>query len=286
MNKPTKPSTVTPAGISAEEWQARVDLAAVYRLFAHYGWDDVIYNHCAMRVPGRGAQVPDEAPRAPVHRGDGVQPRQGRHGRRPRRESAGVNRPGFTLHGGVLSAVPDVNCAVHVHTETGMGSPGSSPACAWCRSRRCASTSASAITPMKASPRILLSARASIRRSAKPRADHAQSRRGHRRQDCARGLRADEIPAGGGQHPAPDGSDRRRADRNPARRSARRSPRNTRSTTAAAARPTGPPTCACSTASTRAIGIDYFVLPALVAGIHVFAADQQARRGWPAQGRP
>jgi ribulose-5-phosphate 4-epimerase/fuculose-1-phosphate aldolase len=52
MNKPTKPSTVVPAGISAEEWQARIDLAAVYRLVAHYGWDDVIYNHSSMRVPG------------------------------------------------------------------------------------------------------------------------------------------------------------------------------------------------------------------------------------------
>jgi ribulose-5-phosphate 4-epimerase/fuculose-1-phosphate aldolase len=39
-------------------------------------------------------------------------------------ESAGVNRPGFTLHGGVLSARPDVNCAVHVHTEIGMAIAG------------------------------------------------------------------------------------------------------------------------------------------------------------------
>jgi ribulose-5-phosphate 4-epimerase/fuculose-1-phosphate aldolase len=39
-------------------------------------------------------------------------------------ESAGVNRPGFTLHGGVLSARPDVNCAVHVHTETGLALAG------------------------------------------------------------------------------------------------------------------------------------------------------------------
>jgi hypothetical protein len=30
--------------ISTAEWQARVDLAAVYRLVAHHGWDDVIYN--------------------------------------------------------------------------------------------------------------------------------------------------------------------------------------------------------------------------------------------------
>ena len=39
-------------------------------------------------------------------------------------KSAGVNRPGFTLHGGVLSARPDVNCAVHVHTEIGMALAG------------------------------------------------------------------------------------------------------------------------------------------------------------------
>jgi hypothetical protein len=30
--------------ISPAKWQARVDLAAVYRLVAHHGWDDVIYN--------------------------------------------------------------------------------------------------------------------------------------------------------------------------------------------------------------------------------------------------
>ena len=39
-------------GMTDAEWQARADLAAVYRLCAHYGWDDVIYNHCSMRVPG------------------------------------------------------------------------------------------------------------------------------------------------------------------------------------------------------------------------------------------
>ena len=52
MNKPPKWPTCKPAGMSPEEWQARVDLAAVYRLLAHYGWDDVIYNHSSMRVPG------------------------------------------------------------------------------------------------------------------------------------------------------------------------------------------------------------------------------------------
>src|SRR2546427_4719508 len=123
MNKPTKPSTVVPAGISAEEWQARIDLAAVYRLIAHHAWDDLIYNHSSMRVPGeerkflikRHELLYTEVTASnlvKVSMDDDLD------------ESAGVNRPGFTLHGGVLSARPDVNCAVHVHTPTGMAIAG------------------------------------------------------------------------------------------------------------------------------------------------------------------
>src|SRR5262245_52942695 len=50
VNVHTKTSPAT--AVSTTEWQARVDLAAVYRLVAHHGWDDVIYNHCSMRAPG------------------------------------------------------------------------------------------------------------------------------------------------------------------------------------------------------------------------------------------
>jgi ribulose-5-phosphate 4-epimerase/fuculose-1-phosphate aldolase len=123
MNKPTKPSSVAPAGISPEEWQARIDLAAAYRLIAHYGWDDVIYNHSSMRVPGeerkflikRHELLYTEVTASNLVKfsmDDDLD------------ESAGVNRPGFTLHGGVLSARADVNCAVHVHTELGMAIAG------------------------------------------------------------------------------------------------------------------------------------------------------------------
>ena len=38
--------------VSAEEWALRVDLAAAYRLVAHYGWDDLIFTHLSVRVPG------------------------------------------------------------------------------------------------------------------------------------------------------------------------------------------------------------------------------------------
>ena len=31
--------------VSDEEWALRVDLAAAYRMVAHYGWDDLIFTH-------------------------------------------------------------------------------------------------------------------------------------------------------------------------------------------------------------------------------------------------
>src|SRR4051812_25844186 len=40
-------STLTEA-----EREARVNLAAMHRLAVHYGWDDLIYNHFAARIPG------------------------------------------------------------------------------------------------------------------------------------------------------------------------------------------------------------------------------------------
>jgi ribulose-5-phosphate 4-epimerase/fuculose-1-phosphate aldolase len=123
MNKPTKPAEMKPAGIAPEEWQARVDLAAVYRLLAHYGWDDVIYNHASMRVPAeprmflmkRHELLYTEVAASNLVKVDMD---------RDLDEKSGVNRPGFTLHGGVLAARADVNCAVHVHTENGMALAG------------------------------------------------------------------------------------------------------------------------------------------------------------------
>ena len=123
MNIHAPAPTAVPAGMSDTEWQARIDLAAVYRLVAHHGWDDVIYNHCSMRVPGEPGKflmkrhellwtevTASNLVKVDMH--DDLD------------ESAGVNRPGFTLHGGVLRGRPDVNCAVHVHTETGMAIAG------------------------------------------------------------------------------------------------------------------------------------------------------------------
>jgi ribulose-5-phosphate 4-epimerase/fuculose-1-phosphate aldolase len=38
--------------VSPEEWEARVELAALYRQIAVHGWDDLVFTHLSLRVPG------------------------------------------------------------------------------------------------------------------------------------------------------------------------------------------------------------------------------------------
>ena len=103
--------------------QARVDLAAVYRLLASHGWGDVIFNHAAMRVPSnprhflikRHELLYTEVTASnlvEVSMDDDLD------------ERSGVNRPGFTLHSGVMRGRPDVQCSVHVHPEEGVALSG------------------------------------------------------------------------------------------------------------------------------------------------------------------
>jgi ribulose-5-phosphate 4-epimerase/fuculose-1-phosphate aldolase len=123
MNPHAKVAKISHDEISDAEWEARVDLAAVYRLVAHYGWDDVIYNHASMRVPGEPRYFlmkRHELLYTEVTASNLVKVSMDED----LDEKAGINRPGFTLHGGVLSARPDVNCALHVHTATGMAIAG------------------------------------------------------------------------------------------------------------------------------------------------------------------
>ena len=44
-------------GVSPAEWAVRVDLAACYRLIAHFGWDDLVLTHNSARVPGTTDQM-------------------------------------------------------------------------------------------------------------------------------------------------------------------------------------------------------------------------------------
>src|SRR5271156_5554516 len=103
--------------------QARLDLAAVYRLLAHHGWGDVIFNHAAMRVPSTPRHFlikqhellyteVTASNLVEVSMDDDLD------------ERSGVNRPGFTLHSGVLRGRPDVQCSIHIHPEEGVALSG------------------------------------------------------------------------------------------------------------------------------------------------------------------
>src|SRR5882724_5901723 len=48
--------TMNPLGCPDDEWLARQQLAACYRVFNLLGWTELIYNHISLRVPGPGPE--------------------------------------------------------------------------------------------------------------------------------------------------------------------------------------------------------------------------------------
>lgn len=107
---PSRRDSVSPA-----EWEARVNLAAAYRLSHYHGWADSIYNHISLRVPGEPHMFLIKAHEllyTEVTASNLVKVDM-RHDHVD--ESLHVNRPGFTLHGGLLAARADINSAFHTH---------------------------------------------------------------------------------------------------------------------------------------------------------------------------
>jgi ribulose-5-phosphate 4-epimerase/fuculose-1-phosphate aldolase len=107
--------------IDSVEWQARVDLAACYRLVALYGMDDIVYTHISLRVPesddhfliNRFGTMFEEITASSLVRID-------LDGKVVSPEGAHVNEAGFTVHSAVHAARPDVHCVIHTHTRAGM----------------------------------------------------------------------------------------------------------------------------------------------------------------------
>ena len=106
---------------SEQEWQARVDLAAAYRLVAHYGWDDLIFTHLSARVPGPehhflinpyGMMFEEITASSLVKinlQGEIVTP-----------SPYFINPAGFTIHSAVHAAREDALCVIHLHTDYGI----------------------------------------------------------------------------------------------------------------------------------------------------------------------
>ena len=109
--------------VSPEEWQARVDLAACYRLVALFGMNDLVYNHITARVPGEEGcflinpfgYAYEEMTASSLVKIDfdgNVVLDSG--------TGYGVNRAGFVIHSAVHRARGDVACVIHTHSPAGM----------------------------------------------------------------------------------------------------------------------------------------------------------------------
>lgn len=111
-----------PARFGAEEWQARIQLAAAYRIFHHLGWSESIYNHISLRVPGPEAHFLtnpfglhySEVCASNLVKVD-VQGNVIGHSDWP------INPAGFTFHGVIHERLAHAHCVMHVHTTPTMG---------------------------------------------------------------------------------------------------------------------------------------------------------------------
>ncbi len=108
--------------VSAEEWQARLDLAACYRLVDAYGMTDMIYNHITLRIPGTEYLLINlygllykEITATSLARIDV----EGNVLWKPDTDY-GINKSGYVIHGAIHKARPDVAAVIHTHTRAGM----------------------------------------------------------------------------------------------------------------------------------------------------------------------
>ncbi|TCK29149.1 ribulose-5-phosphate 4-epimerase/fuculose-1-phosphate aldolase [Ancylobacter aquaticus] len=107
--------------MSAAEWQQRVELAACYRLLAHFRMTDLIYTHCTVRVPGEPGRFLinpygyrwEEITASSLVKIDV-------DGNKVGESPARVNPAGFTIHSAVHMARHDAACVIHTHTRAGM----------------------------------------------------------------------------------------------------------------------------------------------------------------------
>lgn len=118
---PLDPYAARPDTLGAEEWRARVDLAAAYRLAERRGWSDLIYTHLSLRLPGRDdaflinafGQTFDEITASSLLTIDFA-------GRVIDGSDRVANPSGFAIHGAVHRARPDAHCVIHLHTDAGI----------------------------------------------------------------------------------------------------------------------------------------------------------------------
>lgn len=109
--------------VSPEEWEVRCELAALYRLLAHFKMTDIIYTHISARIPGetdtflinRYGVLFDRMRASDLVRidvdGNIIEANPG---------DKPVNKAGFTIHSAIHQARHDAKFVIHTHTQAGI----------------------------------------------------------------------------------------------------------------------------------------------------------------------
>ncbi|RBP08189.1 ribulose-5-phosphate 4-epimerase/fuculose-1-phosphate aldolase [Roseiarcus fermentans] len=107
--------------VSAAEWAVRVDLAACYRIVAHYGWDDLVFTHISARLPGEDHHflinpyglMFEEVTASSLVKVDLA-------GEKVLESPFAINPAGFVIHSAIHAAREDAQCVLHLHTPAGV----------------------------------------------------------------------------------------------------------------------------------------------------------------------
>lgn len=110
-----------PLNCAPEEWAVRCDLAALYRLAALHGWDDLIFTHISARVPGPEhhflinpyGMMFEEITASSLVKVDA-------QGEKVAPSDYNTNPAGFIIHSAVHEAREDAHFVMHLHTVAGI----------------------------------------------------------------------------------------------------------------------------------------------------------------------
>lgn len=107
--------------VSTEEWRIRQELAALYRLVAMHGWDDLVFTHITARVPGPDhyflinpyGMLFESVTASSLIKVDLA-------GNKIIETPFPFNPAGYTIHSAVHEAREDAKCVMHLHTRAGV----------------------------------------------------------------------------------------------------------------------------------------------------------------------
>jgi ribulose-5-phosphate 4-epimerase/fuculose-1-phosphate aldolase len=108
-----------------DEWAARVQLAAAYRIFDMLGWTEMIYNHITVRLPDSVTGGDKQFLINPfgLHYSEVTASNLLKidvRGKKLDDNPWPVNPAGFTVHSAIHENIGEAHCVMHTHTTAGL----------------------------------------------------------------------------------------------------------------------------------------------------------------------